>query len=416
MTAATHYAFSYLLLSSAGYDHSIALTSSIVALFPDIDHPESLMGRIFGHVSQYIQRRWGHRTVTHSIFAIFAIVLFLVPFSILYYIQLGKFPSWFFAVSLAFASHIFIDLFNRSGVRLFAPLSNKEYISFRTPELRILVSSWQEYVLLFVLVFLAFSVSNRPFSIHSAVRTVGKHFYKTYESALNDYHENAGYICVATVTYFDEFDRIKHTVNLPVLAMYTNKAVFLKGGSRLLLRKEQIDEIVISKTDNKIKTIYLKGNDTKKLNHSGYYTGTVTLYNYPLDIKFNDYIEIEKQKDRTVIKLLCADISDISFLNSLDDSIKREIELLKSKLCSTQIEKLKNEEKKLKAKLSVLKNNFYDNYGVINKLSNELKSIQTRIKTLEMQDSIDQDAEIKLKLEQLNNVSVWYDVVVVSNL
>jgi len=413
MTAATHYAFSYFLLSSVGFDHSIALTSSIVALLPDIDHPESLIGRIFGPVSHYIQRRWGHRTVTHSVFAIIAIVLFLVPLSILYYIQLVKFPSWFFAVSFAFSSHIFIDLFNRSGVRLFAPLSNKEYISFRTPELRILVNSWQEYLLLFIIVFLAFSISNKPFSIHSAVRTIGKHFYKTYESALNDYHENAGYVCIATVTYFDEFYRIKHTVNLPILAMYTNKAVFLKDGSRLLLRKEQIDEIVMSKTDNKIKTIYLKGNDTKKLNHSGYYTGTVTLYNYPFEIKSSDYIEIEKQKDRIVLKLLCADISDISFLNSLDESLKREIELLKSKLCSTKIEKLKDEEKKLKVKLSVLKHNFYDNYGSINKLSSELKSIQTKIKTLEMQDSIDQDAEIKLKLEQLNNLSVWYDVVVV---
>lgn len=413
MTAATHYAFSYLLLSSMGFDHSTTIASSIVALLPDIDHPDSFIGRIFGPLSVYIQRRWGHRTVTHSIFAVLSIVLFLLPLSFLYFVQLGKFPSWFLALSIAFASHIFIDLFNRSGVRLFAPLSNKEYISFRTPELRILVSSWQEYVLLFIIVFFAFSISNRPFSIHSSVRSIGKHFYKTYESALNDYHENAGYICVATVTYFDEFDRKKHTFNLPVLSMYTNKAVFLKDGSRLLLRKEQIDEIVITKTDNKIKSIYLKGNDIKKLNHSGYYTGNVILYNYPSDIKSNDYIEIDKQHDRIIIKLFCADISDISFLNNLDESIKREIELLKSKLCSTKIEKLKNEENKLKAKLSLLKHNFYDNYGSINKLSNELKSIQTKIKTLEMQDSIDQDAEIQMKLEQLTNVSVWYDVVVV---
>lgn len=415
MTAATHYAFSYLLLSAAGFEHGTALVSSVIALLPDVDHPDSLIGRVFGPLSQYIQKRFGHRTVTHSVFAIIAIILFLSVLSLIYYLQVGKFPTWFGALSLAFASHIFIDLFNRSGVRLFAPVSNKEYISFRTPELRILVNSWQEYVLLFFIVFFAFSISNKPFSLHSAVRSIGKHFYKTYDSALKDFQENASYECMATLTYFDEYARIKRTVTLPVVAMNTTKAVFIHNSDRLLLRKENIDEIVINKSLNLSKTLALKGSDIAQLSRKGFYLGTITLYNYlPDNIKSSDFVEIEKYSDHTVFKLFCATSQDISFLLNIDTLIKNEISLLTTKLVSTQIAKLKEEELHLKKRLAILKSDFYGNYGQITKLANELKSVQTRIKTLEMQAAVDQDAEIRQKIEQLQKANIWYDIVVLS--
>lgn len=410
MTASTHYAFSYLLLSAAGFEHSTAIASSFLSLLPDIDHPDSLIGRIFGPLSQYIQRRWGHRTVTHSIFAIFTIIIILLPLSLLYYFQLGKFPSYFPALSLAFTSHIFIDLFNRSGVRLFAPFSNKEYISFRTPELRILVNSWQEYVLLFVIVFLAFSVSNKPFSIHSAVRSLGKHFYKTYDSALKDYQDNASYVCNAEVTYFDEYLITKRTLNLPVISMNSAKAVFLYNSDRLLLRKENIDEILIHKKDTIITATQCKGSDIQKLPLNGYFIGSVFIYNYFPDIKSTDFVEVEKHTDHTVLKLFCACSSDISFIFNIYDLVNNEISLLNSKLCSFQIFKLREEESRINSKLKLLKSHFYDNYGAISKLSSNLKSIQNRIKTLELQQSVDHDEEIKNKIDQLKQVRVEYDI------
>lgn len=415
MTAATHYAFSYLVLAAAGFEHGTALASSLFALLPDVDHPDSIIGRVSGPLSQYIQRRWGHRTITHSVFAMLAVMLFLLPLSIIFVYQVGKFPTWYSAVSLAFASHIFIDLFNRSGVRLFSPLSNKEYISFRTPELRILVSSWQEYVLLFVIVFFAFSISNKPFSLHSAVRSIGKHFYKTYDSALKDFQENASYYCFATLTYFDEYARIKRTVTLPVIAMNTTKAVFINNSDRLLLRKENIDEIVVNKTENLSKAVSLKGSDVSQLPREGFYLGTITLYNcLPDSIKPSDFVEIEKYIDHTVLKLFCASPQDISFVLNIDTVIRNEIELLTKKLASTQIEKLKEEELLLKKKLNILKSDFYGNYGKITRLANELKSVQTRIKALELQAAVDQDAEIKQKIEQLQHASLWYDVLVIN--
>ena len=151
-----------------------------------------------------------------------------------------------------------------------------------------------------------------------------------------------------------------------------------------------------------------------QLPREGFYLGTITLYNYlPDSIKPSDFVEIEKYSDHTVFKLFCASPQDISFVLNIYTVIKNEIELLTKKLVSTQIAKLKEEELLLKKKLNILKFNFYGNYGKITRLSNELKSVQTRIKTLELQATVDQDAEIKQKIEQLQHARLWYDVVVI---
>ena len=76
MTASTHYAFSYLVTSAAGAPVETALAASLFSLLPDIDHPESLIGRIFPFASKWLLRSYGHRTVTHSVFAILTIAVF----------------------------------------------------------------------------------------------------------------------------------------------------------------------------------------------------------------------------------------------------------------------------------------------------------------------------------------------------
>lgn len=38
------------------------------AIYPDIDHPKSYLGRRFIFISKPINDVWGHRTITHSLF------------------------------------------------------------------------------------------------------------------------------------------------------------------------------------------------------------------------------------------------------------------------------------------------------------------------------------------------------------
>lgn len=407
MTAATHYAFSYLLCSAAGFEQSTAL-ASLAALLPDIDHPESLIGRVFLPLSKYIQRKYGHRTVTHSVFAILIVALALSPLLVLgLLLQVGKFPTWYAALVLAYSSHIFIDLFNKSGVRLFSPFSQKEYISFRTPELRVLVSSWQEYVVLFVIVFLAFTVSGEAFSIHKAARTVGRFFYQTYDSAVKDFQDNSQYLCIARVDYFDQIERRKVVEDLPVLTMYPENAVFLRNGERFILRKEYINEITVDRTEKKVSVKKLSGADLSLLRGvppGSYISGTIDIKNFIPEIKPNNFMTIEKRVDGALITLKCASPHEIAGLMNLDKEIERELEGLKRKLCSYQISQLRIEESRVKKRIEILRDKgLYDNYGSINRLTSELKKIQSKIGTLEIKESMGGDVEIENSLSKLVN-------------
>ncbi len=408
MTATTHYAFSYLLCTAMGFDQATALASSMAALLPDIDHPESLVGRIFLPLSKFIQRRYGHRTVTHSVFAVIAVSLALSPLLLLgFLLQLGKFPTWYAALVVAYSSHIFIDLFNKSGIRLFAPFSQKEYISFRTHSIRILVSSWQEYVLLFIIVFLAFTVSGEAFSIHKAVRSIGKAIYKNYDNAVKDYQESSAYLCIAHVDYFDNIERKKVYEDLPVLNMYPDKSIFLRNSERFVLRKENINEITVDKTEKKVTVKKLAGTDPdlfKDIPHNAYISGTIEIRNYTPKLKSNNFITVEKRTDGTSIILKCASPFELATLFGLNKEIKSELESLRRKLCSHQIAQLRNEELRYKKMIEIQRvKGLYENYGSITHLTSELKKIQSKISTLEIKESMGGDVEIEEKIYKLEN-------------
>ncbi len=422
MTASTHYAFSYLLCAAAGLEPQTGLIASLFALLPDIDHPESTIGRLFSPVSKSIQRKYGHRTVTHSIFAIMAMSVILLPFIILAPSGgAGAFSaglkSLYFAAILAFSSHIFIDLFNKSGVRLFAPFSQKEYISFRTPSLRILVSSWQEYILLFIIVFFAFTVTGEGFSIHKAVRSLGKMLYKNYDNALKDYQENSQYLCIAHIDYYDSIERRKVVEDLKVLNMYPMTGVFLRNNERLVIGKENINEITIDRTEKQIVSRRISGSDPvllSSLPEGSYISGTIDVKNYFPEIKSNNFLTVDRRTDGATFTLKCAQPWEISRILNLHNEIGTEVEKLKKQLCSYQIDLLRIEEERLKKSIeSLRKKGLYKNYGPISKHRDQLKKVQSKISTLEMKESLGGDAEIQEKINLLENgFQFWFDLIV----
>jgi membrane-bound metal-dependent hydrolase YbcI (DUF457 family) len=422
MTATTHYAFSYLLCVAAGIENNTALTASLFSLLPDIDHPESMIGRLFPSLSKNIQRKYGHRTVTHSLFAIMIMSVILLPLLLVPKILQWGWSFWssmYSAGLLAFSSHIFLDLFNKSGVRLLAPISQKEYISFRTPELRISVSSWQEYLLLFIVVFLAFTASGESFSIHKAGRTIGKMLYKNYDNALKDYQENSAFLCIAHINYFDNIERRKVLEDLHVLNMYPETGIFLKGNERIVIHKENISEITVDPTDKKVTAKRISGTDPallRTLPEGAYITGTIDVKNYFPEIKSNDFITVNRRSDGVTFTLQCAAPWEISRILNLHNEIGAEVEKLRKQLCSYQIDQLRREETALKKRIETLRNQgLYQNYGSISKLSAEIKKIQSRISSLEMKESIGGDAELQEKINLLTNgFHFWFDLVIFS--
>ncbi|MDC8832970.1 metal-dependent hydrolase [Alteromonas gilva] len=100
-------------------DTSFALTWGLVmlgVLLPDIDHPDSTIGRRCRWLSYPIHIVFGHRGFTHSLLACALIVLLAYQFEAL----------WIYWVAVGYFLHLLGDFLTPSGVTLFYP-SRKTY-------------------------------------------------------------------------------------------------------------------------------------------------------------------------------------------------------------------------------------------------------------------------------------------------
>lgn len=111
--------------------------STIGSLAPDIDHPTSTVGRkfILKPISIFINKVFGHRTITHSVvMSIFMTLILLsstllftgVPNFIYTNLVIGFCVGWF--------SHLLLDLLTVKGIPVFYPFIKKKYnlLKFRT--------------------------------------------------------------------------------------------------------------------------------------------------------------------------------------------------------------------------------------------------------------------------------------------
>jgi membrane-bound metal-dependent hydrolase YbcI (DUF457 family) len=122
MTAATHLTFAeflYLLLlttTGVALNAGNALLMAVASALPDIDTGASVIGKVFPFISLRIERKFGHRTLTHS-------VIFLVPLALVA-LPLAFLSGDLYACFLAgYMSHPLLDTVNVNGVKLFYPFS-----------------------------------------------------------------------------------------------------------------------------------------------------------------------------------------------------------------------------------------------------------------------------------------------------
>ena len=122
MTAPTHITFGLLTVAGSFSLFSLPLHRNLPAIvcaiigsvLPDVDSPNSYIGRVLPYASIPIERQWGHRTITHSLLCLLALPFIIWPLLIWQ-------PSCYSAVLLGYMSHIVADCATKSGVPLFYP-------------------------------------------------------------------------------------------------------------------------------------------------------------------------------------------------------------------------------------------------------------------------------------------------------
>ncbi len=113
---ATCFASFAALLHTTIHPVSLAIATG-AALLPDLDHPQSLLGRRLWFISKPLSKLVGHRGVTHSLIA--------VMISMWALFNAGANTMLVGPLVIGYLSHILGDLLTKSGVPLFWPWKQK---------------------------------------------------------------------------------------------------------------------------------------------------------------------------------------------------------------------------------------------------------------------------------------------------
>ncbi len=122
----------------------VLCTAALASQLPDVDTSTSLGGRLCLPRARWLEYRFAHRTVTHSLLATAVIAGLALPLRwqqahLWYAVWLGYFAGWFG------------DAFTKSGVAAFYPLSSARLVIPAHPRLRLTTGTRAEYVVLLLL-------------------------------------------------------------------------------------------------------------------------------------------------------------------------------------------------------------------------------------------------------------------------
>lgn len=119
----------------------------VFSLLPDVDHTRSTIGKAAFPVARWISRRYGHRTITHSLFFYLAALL-LVKLVTLGF-QLSE--AWFTVTAYALGSHFIFDACTKQGIPLLYPFSKRAFVIPANPNMRISVNDYRTEGVIFIL-------------------------------------------------------------------------------------------------------------------------------------------------------------------------------------------------------------------------------------------------------------------------
>lgn len=136
----------------ASFHWTVIVCAMLGSIMPDIDHPASTIGRTFPWISKPIERRFGHRAITHSALGtVVAAIAFTTILSLaalitqkvlLNSIPFSQLPTALSFINLTFkdilrlgaaftigyASHLILDMVTPRGIQLLWPNPNQDHI------------------------------------------------------------------------------------------------------------------------------------------------------------------------------------------------------------------------------------------------------------------------------------------------
>ena len=153
MTAPNHivggFTFTGVFASIAGInilqDYRLLPIILLASLLPDIDSHQSIIGRLFYPIAKAINRKYGHRTITHSLIVLIALTALISGFQAAYFPNI-KVAQVF---GLAYGSHLLFDMMTINGVPLFYPFKKNPCVLPGNPEMRLRTNNLRQETAVF---------------------------------------------------------------------------------------------------------------------------------------------------------------------------------------------------------------------------------------------------------------------------
>ncbi|MFO0322816.1 MAG: metal-dependent hydrolase [Bacteroidota bacterium] len=131
--------------------------SAFFSVLPDVDHTRSPIGKLFYPLAKYLDRKFGHRTITHSL------ICYLGLFALIRIIEniAGINNNASFIYSFAYASHLIFDMMTKQGVPLLYPFKRNACVIPANPQLRLKSSDFKTETIIFCF-FIIIGITCQP--------------------------------------------------------------------------------------------------------------------------------------------------------------------------------------------------------------------------------------------------------------
>lgn len=120
----------------------ILLIAALASQIPDLDTSKSYIGKVFFFISENIEKRYPHRSITHSIFTTFLLALITIP--ALWYSDL----SFWLAAPVGHLISCIADCGTKLGCQLFYPVSKHYCVLGKNPNNRVETGQVSDYAIL----------------------------------------------------------------------------------------------------------------------------------------------------------------------------------------------------------------------------------------------------------------------------
>ena len=347
---------SFLDVNILAHPSYIGLTI-FAAILPDIDHTKSVIGKLFYPLAKWINRHYGHRTITHTL-------LFLIIGTLVVGIIQNNFTtdnSYTKIFAIAFTSHLVLDMMTVQGVPLFFPFLRNPCVLPANPEKRFRTGNLRTETMWFS-IFLVLGVFCYPLMKNGFWMQYNRSFgtlthltkqFKLSENVLkvkyqyregSDHIKGEGYCIEASeneviILDFKTNNFKALTSNLTAIKVYPTETQKQLQFSTESFTRSTLEEVKQVMQQAKFKHIDLSANTPFVVSVNGIHS-EVSNYSekYPNNIRLIpiEPDEIEPFKENPKIKLLA---SRIEILETKDN---RKLELY-----NIRLEKLRHLESKL---------------------------------------------------------------------